>query len=43
MALDEPVAVVAVLEGEERPAQGFDGVEALDPEELPPTRRGRRP
>src|SRR5215207_8198746 len=34
MALDEPLAVVAVLEGEERLAQGFDGVEPLDPEEL---------
>ena len=34
VALDEPLGVVAVLEGEECQAQGFDGVEALDPEEL---------
>jgi hypothetical protein len=34
VALDEPLLVVAILEGEERQAQGFDGIEALDPEEL---------
>jgi hypothetical protein len=34
VTLDEPPGVVAILEGEERPSQGFDGIEALDPEEL---------
>ena len=34
VALDEPLAVVAVFEGQERQAQRFDGGEALDPEEL---------
>src|SRR5215208_6589232 len=32
--LDEPLAVVAVFDGQERDAQGLDGVETFDPEEL---------